>query len=187
VPPASTRHPALSDEKSQPTTAAPVHRLRSAVEASSHPVGSCAIELRAPSRTGEARLQADRAGSPFGGAMSVVEMFRQPSARMGPAKRSYGCETPQNSNLRLAVCHRWLWLCASAHSRSLHRDHARIRWRAPSLLAPPSLSVVSSSCRLPVQSRTTRNIDRERQPSAKSAVRMGENAAGGAADIRCCK
>jgi len=101
-------------------------------------------------------------------------------------KVSYGCETPRNSDIRLVVCHRWLWPRAPPLSRNLPRDHTRIRRPAPSLLDTPRLPAISGSCRLPFHGRTARNIDCEREPSTNSAVRMGENAAGGVADIRCC-
>jgi len=99
----------------------------------------------------------------------------------------YGCETSLHSDIRLAVCHRWLWLCAPAPSRNLRRDHARIQRPSPSVLVAPRLSAIFGACRLLFYSRTTRNIDRSREPATKGSVRMGENAVGSHADIRCCK
>jgi hypothetical protein len=104
-----------------------------------------------------------------------------------PGKKvSSGYETPQHSGHRLAVYHRWLWPCAPAYPGNVHRDHTRICRTSPSRLAPPSLPAIFRPCRLSVHSRTARDIDCERQPSIKGAVRMGKNAAGYAADIRRC-
>ena len=114
-----------------------------------------------------------------GAIVGVVAMLRQATSllrtsRISPRfletgriewlgeKVSYGCETSLHSDIRLAVCHRWLWLCAPAPSRNLHRDHARIQRPSPSLLVAPRLSAIFGACRLFFYSRTARNIDRAR-------------------------
>src|SRR5260370_1025605 len=112
-------------------------------------------------------------------------LLRQLSARMARQEVSYGCETPWHSDSGMALYHRWLWFCAPAHSRDLPRDHARIR-RCP-FTSPRDrlrLPAIFCSCRLPVHRRTEGTIDRERQPSTTSAVRMGADVTGRGVPLR---